>query len=88
MTPPLDAALGLAAALLRPARRVTVLTGAGVSAESGVPTFRGADSLREGQRVEDVASPHAFRRDPESLELVGPSGAILPELVRRAYSNG
>src|SRR5438270_12609198 len=54
-----------AAALLRPARRVAVLTGAGVSAESGVPTFRAADGLWEGHRIEDVATPAGFRRDPD-----------------------
>ena len=43
---------------------VVVLTGAGVSAESGVPTFRGPDGLWEGHRVEDVATPEAFARDP------------------------
>jgi NAD-dependent deacetylase len=59
-----DALLTHAADLLRRAQRVAVLTGAGVSAESGVPTFRGAGGLWEGQRVEDVATPQAFRRDP------------------------
>jgi NAD-dependent protein deacetylase/lipoamidase len=46
------------------ARRVTVLTGAGVSAESGVPTFRGSDGLWRRYRAEDLATPEAFRRDP------------------------
>lgn len=41
-----------------------VLTGAGVSAESGVPTFRDSNGLWEQHRVEDVASPEGFRRDP------------------------
>jgi NAD-dependent deacetylase len=41
-----------------------ILTGAGVSAESGVATFRGLDGLWEGHRVEDVATPEAFVRDP------------------------
>src|SRR5206468_1138837 len=41
-----------------------VLTGAGVSAESGVPTFRDADGLWEGHPVEEVATPMAFERDP------------------------
>lgn len=45
-------------------RNIVILTGAGVSAESGVPTFRGPDGLWEGHRVEDVATPEAFRRDP------------------------
>ena len=43
---------------------IVVLTGAGISAESGVPTFRDADGLWEGHRVEDVATPEAFERDP------------------------
>jgi NAD-dependent deacetylase len=46
------------------ARRITVLTGAGVSAASGVPTFRGADGLWRTLRLEDLATPDAFRRDP------------------------
>lgn len=44
--------------------RIVVLTGAGVSAESGVPTFRDADGLWEGYRVEDVATPEAFAHQP------------------------
>jgi NAD-dependent deacetylase len=50
------------------ARRIgeslVILTGAGISADSGVPTFRAADGLWEGHRVEDVATPEAFVRDP------------------------
>ena len=45
-------------------RNLVVLTGAGISAESGLATFRGADGLWEGHRVEDVATPEAFVRDP------------------------
>ncbi len=41
-----------------------ILTGAGVSAESGLSTFRGPDGLWEGHRVEDVATPEGFARDP------------------------
>jgi NAD-dependent deacetylase len=63
-TDDLDAALNQAANWLRRARRVAVLTGAGVSAESGLATFRGAGGLWEGHRVEDVATPFAFERDP------------------------
>ena len=43
---------------------VLALTGAGVSAESGIPTFRGSDGLWESHRIEEVASPDAFARDP------------------------
>ena len=43
---------------------IVVLTGAGISAESGLATFRGEDGLWEGHRVEDVATPEAFARDP------------------------
>ncbi len=44
---------------------VVVLTGAGISAESGIQTFRASDGLWENHRVEDVASPEGFVRDPE-----------------------
>jgi NAD-dependent deacetylase len=47
-----------------PHRDIVILTGAGVSAESGVPTFRDAGGLWEGHRFEDVATPEAFARDP------------------------
>jgi NAD-dependent deacetylase len=43
---------------------LVILTGAGISADSGVPTFRAADGLWEGHRVGDVATPEAFARDP------------------------
>jgi NAD-dependent deacetylase len=46
-------------------RKLAVLTGAGVSAESGVKTFRDAGGLWEGHRIEDVATPDAWRRQPE-----------------------
>lgn len=46
---------------------ILVLTGAGVSADSGVSTFRDAGGLWEGARVEDVATPEAFARDPERV---------------------
>ncbi|NGX41862.1 MAG: NAD-dependent protein deacylase [Chlamydiae bacterium] len=46
-------------------KNITVLTGAGVSAESGIPTFRAADGLWEKYRLEDVATPEAFERNPD-----------------------
>ena len=49
---------------MRDIRNIVILTGAGISAESGLATFRGPDGLWEGHRVEDVATPEAFRRDP------------------------
>jgi NAD-dependent deacetylase len=46
-------------------RSIVILTGAGISAESGIDTFRSAGGLWEQHRVEDVATPEAFARDPE-----------------------
>jgi NAD-dependent deacetylase len=53
-----------AATRLRRARRLLALTGAGVSAESGVPTFRGAEGFWRQYRPEELATPEAFERDP------------------------
>jgi len=50
---------------LKQARSVAALTGAGVSAESGVPTFRGNNGLWKQRRAEDLATPAAFARDPK-----------------------
>ena len=50
---------------LSEARRIAVLTGAGISAESGVPTFRGPDGLWRTHKPEDLATPQAFARDPK-----------------------
>ena len=46
-------------------RNIVILTGAGISAESGIDTFRSAGGLWEQHRVEDVATPEGFARDPE-----------------------
>lgn len=46
-------------------RNIVILTGAGISAESGLATFRGADGLWEGHRVEDVATPEGFAANPD-----------------------
>ena len=56
--------IGEARRLLDAARRILILTGAGVSAESGVPTFRGPDGLWKTHRPEELATPQAFRNDP------------------------
>jgi len=50
---------------LRSATRVAALTGAGISAESGIPTFRGPGGLWRQRRPEDLATPQAFARDPK-----------------------
>jgi NAD-dependent deacetylase len=50
-----------------PSDRVFVLTGAGISAESGLPTFRAEDGLWAGYRVEDVCTPEAWLRDPAGV---------------------
>jgi NAD-dependent deacetylase len=52
------------AARLRTAKRITAITGAGVSAASGVPVFRGKDGLWRTYRAEELATPEAFRRNP------------------------
>jgi NAD-dependent deacetylase len=73
-------------AVMTSIRNIVVLTGAGVSAESGLATFRGPDGLWEGHRVEDVCTPQALRADPElvhefydarraALENVSPNAA-------------
>lgn len=49
---------------ISPADRIFVLTGAGVSAESGIPTFRGVGGLWRNHRIEEVASSYAWDRDP------------------------
>jgi NAD-dependent deacetylase len=49
---------------MRDINNIVILTGAGISAESGLATFRGPEGLWEGHRVEDVATPEAFTRDP------------------------
>jgi NAD-dependent deacetylase len=66
-----------------------VLTGAGISAESGVPTFRDANGLWEGHSVEDVASPDGFARDPLLVwkfysERRANMGGVVPNAGHRA----
>jgi NAD-dependent deacetylase len=86
----------LARTHLASARNVTILTGAGISADSGVPTFRGADGLWRNFRAEDLATPEAFERDPRLVwewynwrrELIAtkqpnPAHIALVELERR-----
>lgn len=72
-------------------RSIVILTGAGVSAESGLATFRGPDGLWEGHRVEDVATPEAYRRDPELVHAFYDArrsklGTVQPNLAHRALA--
>lgn len=72
--------------------KVVVLTGAGISAESGVPTFRGPDGLWEGHRVEDVATPEAFDATPKTVhrfydERRAALAAVEPNPAHRALAH-
>ena len=53
-------------------RNIVILTGAGISAESGIDTFRDAGGLWEQHRVEDVATPEGFARDPDLVYCLKP----------------
>jgi NAD-dependent deacetylase len=81
---------------IRNAQSICVLTGAGVSAESGVPTFRASDGLWEGHAITDVATPEGWQRNPQLVwdfyharrakagsVLPNPGHAALAELERR-----
>ena len=72
-------------------RNIVILTGAGVSAESGLATFRGPDGLWEGHRVEDVCTPEAFARDPALVhafydERRAKLGTVEPNPAHRALA--
>ena len=49
-------------------QNIVILTGAGISKESGLDTFRDEDGIWSKVRIEDVATPEAFRRDPEKVQ--------------------
>ena len=60
-------------------RNLVVLTGSGISAESGVPTFRASDGLWEGHRIEDVATPEGFAANPALVQdFYNQRRALLP----------
>ena len=82
---------------IRQARRILAVTGAGVSAESGVPTFRGPEGLWRQYRPEDLATPEAFERDPrlvwewyawrrERIEPLAPNAAHRALALLEAYA--
>jgi len=71
--------------------RIVVLTGAGISAESGVPTFRDANGLWEGHRVEEVATPEGFEADPDLVlrfydERRRSAASVVPNAAHRALA--
>jgi NAD-dependent deacetylase len=71
--------------------RIVVLTGAGISAESGVPTFRAADGLWEGHRVEEVATPEGFEAAPDLVlrfydERRRGVASVVPNAAHRALA--
>lgn len=79
--------------LARDYQNIVVLTGAGISAESGIKTFRASDGLWENHRIEDVASPEGFMRNPALVhqfynqrraQLL--SAAIAPNLAHQALA--
>src|SRR5580698_1042492 len=49
-------------------KNIVILTGAGISAESGLKTFRDSDGLWEGYNIEDVATPQAWQRNPQLVQ--------------------
>jgi NAD-dependent deacetylase len=80
----IDSSLHELAARIRGARQLTILTGAGVSAASGVPTFRGAQGLWRQYSAQALATPEAFARDPA---LVWEWYAWRRELISRCRPN-
>jgi NAD-dependent deacetylase len=76
---------------MAPPRSIVILTGAGISAESGLATFRGPDGLWEGHRVEDVCTPEALRRDPVMVHRFYDArraalGSVEPNAAHRALA--
>ena len=71
--------------------RVTALTGAGISAESGVPTFRGEGGMWKTYQVTEVATPQAFASNPEMVwefyNWSGPNGLRVDRPIRRNPPN-
>lgn len=64
---------------------IVVLTGAGISAESGVPTFRASDGLWEGHRVEEVATPEGYAANPALVQsFYNQRRAFLPQVEPNA----
>jgi len=76
-----------------PYQRIVILTGAGISKESGLDTFRDADGIWNKVRLEDVATPEAFARDPAGVQAFYNarrrslcSGSVVPNLAHRVLA--
>src|SRR3546814_12384292 len=70
---------------MQDAPNIVILTGAGISAESGLATFRGPDGLWEGHRVENVCTPEALARDPATVHhFYDPRRAALASVAPHA----
>lgn len=72
-------------------RNIVILTGAGISAESGLATFRGPDGLWEGYRVEEICTPQALARDPDLVldfydQRRRALGSVEPNAAHRALA--
>lgn len=72
---------------------IVILTGAGISVASGLPSFRGAGGLWEGRRLEEIATPQAFARDPTTVQRFYDarrrqllSGAVQPNVAHLALA--
>lgn len=79
---------------MRDYTNIVILTGAGISAESGIQTFRAHDGLWEEHRIEDVATPEAFARDPQLVQLFYNmrrqpllDGAVRPNIAHTALAH-
>ncbi|KXK34950.1 MAG: NAD-dependent protein deacylase [Candidatus Hinthialibacteria bacterium OLB16] len=93
MAEPSDPLVREVALLLEKKPRISVLTGAGVSAASGIPTFRDAQGLWEGVPPEDVATPQAFARIPGLSGVFMMRGAegcwsAIPTVAMRSWLPG
>ena len=64
-------------------KKIVVLTGAGISAESGLKTFRDSDGLWEGYNVMEVATPRGWKKDPAQVDRIFTLFPIIQEFLHR-----
>ena len=70
---------------LKPGDSIVILTGAGISKESGLDTFRDADGIWAKHDLADVATPEGFQRDPELVRRDVRNGLLTPDRAREIY---